>query len=182
MFTRRTAALAPALALALVGRAAAAQQLKWVTVSPLQADFLVEMPGQPRRIVDGRVTKYNYAVAPNTPGAVYTGVAVESPIPLGEATDSLLQREVVDFTQALGSSGGDCRVASKTRRDYAPDRPGQPTYRGTLARVECNDARALFVAYVVGWKVYAATYAAKKARYSDAEADRFIRSFALLRR
>ena len=152
-----------------------AQIDNWVTVSPLLTDFIIKMPGQPEKEVKGRTTVYFYPSKEDE--TLVTGIAVERLPAPGIDLESYLRKYIDDYA-AKAFKG---KIVSTTQRDYKKDSPMKPSYRGIEAKVANEYAKCLMAAYAVNVKVYAMNYCAKNDRYSQAEAERFLDSFVLLR-
>lgn len=174
MFTR---ALLIVFALVLLVSVPSNAQIEnWVTVSPPLTAFLIKMPGQPEKRVEERITQYIYKEYPKSNKYLFTAVGIVNlPLGAGEA-EATLRKEIESFAKTFEG-----KTVSTARRDYKNDSPMKQPFPGIEAKVTREGNTCLVAAYIISPKEYMMSYCAANERYSQAEAERFLSSFVVLR-
>jgi hypothetical protein len=153
-----------------------AQIENWVTVSPPLAAFLIKMPGQPEKKVEERRTHYTYKEHPKSSKSLFIEVGVVN-LPFGAVeAEATLRKEIEDFAKVFEG-----KIVSTARHDYKKDSPMKQAFPGIEAKVTSEGSTCLLAVYLISPKEYMTTYCAANERYSQAEAERFLNSFVVLR-
>ena len=184
----RTRLFVPLLALLLLAGAALEQNSDSETFTDNFEGFSVKMPGQPQKLVDGKMTAYVYSGAGKTPKAIVYGLAWRKVEGMWDA-EKLLNENVDDFAKAFG----DAKVSSRTRHDYVVMTSDvknlklttkKSSYPGMEAKLQAADgSNGKMIVYVekTRSREYAMCYVVgREAKYSEEDARRFFNSFVFL--
>lgn len=182
------------IALLLVVAPAMARAADWISHNELVEGFSFQMPGEPRKALDGKLTSYIFAQAANSPNAIIYGLAFRKIDDILVDAERLANKNLDDFAASFSITPGDARIVSRVPRHYTVSTVERNLLKATVnttqvmtgaeGRVQRQDgSHGIIVAFVdrTRHREFSMSYVVgRDARLSEDDARRFFNSFTLL--